>query len=291
MPYKNWDDKRRNDKRYYEQCKEARGGDAPFLRKMIQIQVKGPAEGLRVAVLTDGQIRPGVPVDHWTWVGKYLARQRPHVILQIGDISDMPSLGTHEALGSLKREGLRYKKDLDAVNKVLDLFGNELAKANGYTPELLETLGNHEDRIPRAVNSDPRLEGMLSIDDIEFKEHGWKVFPFLQPITVGGVAFCHYFPSGVKGQPIGAAKTLLNKLHMSAFAGHLQGRDIAYSRRADGQDMTAIISGSFYQHEETYLSPFTNGHWRGMYMLHEVKDGSFDEMAVSMSYLKRKFQK
>jgi hypothetical protein len=77
---------------------------------------------------------------------------------------------------------------------------------------------------------------------------------------------------------------------MSAYAGHQQGRDIAYSQRADGGDMTAIISGSFYQHDEEYLNPFTNNHWRGMYFLHEVKDGSFDEMALSLNYLQRRFK-
>jgi hypothetical protein len=91
------------------------------------------------------------------------------------------------------------------------------------------------------------------------------------------------------GHPITSAKAILTKLHMSAFAGHQQGRDIAYAKRADGQDMTAIISGSFYQHDEEYMSPFTNNHWRGMYFLHEVKGGSFDEMAVSINYLKRRF--
>jgi hypothetical protein len=53
--------------------------------------------------------------------------------------------------------------------------------------------------------------------------------------------------------------------------------------------MTAIIAGSFYEHEETYMSPQSNNHWRGIYELNEVKDGSFDEMAVSLKFLKRKY--
>jgi hypothetical protein len=64
---------------------------------------------------------------------------------------------------------------------------------------------------------------------------------------------------------------------------------MAYSRRADGGVLTSIISGSFYQHDEPYMSPLSNKHWRGMWMLHEVKDGQFDEMPVSISFLKRKF--
>jgi hypothetical protein len=81
----------------------------------------------------------------------------------------------------------------------------------------------------------------------------------------------------------------MTKLHMSAVAGHQQGRDIAFGRRADGAHMTSIISGSFYSHTFNYLSPFTNTHWRGMWMMHEVRDGQFDEMALSIAYLKRRF--
>ena len=166
---------------------------------------------------------------------------------------------------------------------------NPLAQTSGWEPRLELTLGNHEYRIDRATEDDPKLEGIMTVDDLAYPAYGWNVTKFLQPITVAGISFCHYFPSGVMGRPITTARMLLNKLHMSAFAGHLQGRDIAYARRADGKELTAIISGSFYQHQEEYLSPFTNNHWRGFYMLSEAKDGSFDEMAVSINYLKRSF--
>jgi hypothetical protein len=108
-------------------------------------------------------------------------------------------------------------------------------------------------------------------------------------MTIDGVAYCHYFPTGTMGRPCTSARALMNKYHMSCIAGHQQGRDIAYGKRADGTPMTTLIAGSFYQHEEEYLSPISNAHWRGIYVFHEVKDGAFDEMAVSMNYLKRKY--
>jgi hypothetical protein len=289
VPYKNAADAKRRDKRYYEARKEINGNAAPFIKPMVNINVKGQSHGLRIAVIPDTQVKPGVPLDHLQWCGKYLAIKQPDVIVQIGDFCDMPSLSTHDDKGSLRLEGKRYKKDVETVKTGMDLLVNEIAKVPGYLPTMILTLGNHEDRITRTVNADPKLEGLISIEDLNYGSFGWAVYPFLQPVIIGGVAFCHYFPSGVMGHPITAAKTILTKLHMSAFAGHLQGRDIAYSQRADGQDMTAIISGSFYQHQEEYLNPFTNNHWRGMYFLHEVKNGSFDEMAVSIDYLKRRF--
>ena len=290
MPYKNYEDRRRNDREYRAKRKEAAGIEAPFLQPMVNIKIPGASRhGLRIAVIPDVQVRPGVPVDHLIWAGKYLAKKQPDVIVQIGDFGDLISLNRHNEPGSLQMEGKRYKKDVDSIKRGMELFVNEIDKVAGWTPKKYLTLGNHEDLITRKVKSNKEFEGLISIDNLQYKEAGWEVYPFLQPITIGGVAFCHYFPSGVMGKPITSAKQVLSKLHMSAYAGHQQGRDIAYSKRADGKDMTAIISGSFYQHAEEYLSPFTNNHWRGMYFLHEVKDGSFDEMAVSMGYLKRRF--
>lgn len=289
MPYKDPKDEARRSREYRQARREASGIDAPFAALMKTVKVKGPNHGLQIAVIPDTQIRPGVPLEHLTWCGEYLARKQPDVIIHIGDAADMPSLSMHEGPGHISFEGVRYKKDIDSVRRGMEMLTSPLVKTGGWNPVRLILYGNHEDRITRAIRRDPKLEGLIQLADLEYELLGWKTVPFLQPISINGVAFCHYFPSGVLGRPITAAKSILTKLHMSAYAGHQQGRDIAYSKRADGKDLTAIISGSFYQHHEDYLSPFTNQHWRGMYILHEVRDGSFDEMAVSMDYLRRKF--
>jgi hypothetical protein len=44
-------------------------------------------------------------------------------------------------------------------------------------------------------------------------------------------------------------------------------------------------------HDEGYLNHQTNNHWRGIYVLNNVVDGAFDEIAVPMHYLKSKYQR
>jgi hypothetical protein len=149
--------------------------------------------------------------------------------------------------------------------------------------------GNHEHRINRAIQNDPKLDGLISLEDLEYEKSGWEFIPFLQPIVIEGIAFCHYFVSGVMGNPCNTARMLLLKHHQSCIAGHQQGRDIAYGKRADGSEMTALIAGSCYEHEEHYLNHQTNNHWRGLYILHDVVNGSFDEMPVSLKYLRKKY--
>lgn len=252
------------------------------------LRIAAPKHGLKIAFIPDVQAMPGVELDHLRWAGRYIAEKQPDVIVCIGDFVDLPSLGRHAR--PMEREGMRYRNDIGAGRKAMDLLMNPIARARGYAPAMEFTMGNHEDFVDRYVREHPEQEGNMDlVADLGLREYGWRVHPFMQPISIGGVAFCHYFPSGVRGEPITTASALLRKLHMSAVAGHLQGRDIAFERRGDGGHLTAIVSGSFYQHDYKYLSPFTNSHWRGMWMLHQVKDGQFDEMALSIDYLKRKF--
>ena len=247
----------------------------------------------RHLVIPDCQVKPKVALDHLAWCGEYILKMRPDVIVQIGDFADMPSLCSYDE-GKKSFEGRRYKADIAAVQEGMQLLLGPLKAEQKkgkkkYNPRLILTLGNHEDRITRAIEAEPRLEGVLSLDDLRYKEWGWEVLPFLQPIIVDGVVYNHYFPTGQMGHPCGTARSILNKYHMSCFAGHAQGRDLAYARKADGGTITAIIAGSFYQHDEPYLNPITNSVWRGIYVLHEVKDGSFDEMPVSLAYLKSRY--
>lgn len=71
--------------------------------------------------------------------------------------------------------------------------------------------------------------------------------------------------------------------------GHVQDRAIAFSKKADGSRITGLFAGIFYQHDEEYLNPQTNGSWSGVWMFNEVNNGSFDEMPVSITYLRNQY--
>lgn len=249
-----------------------------------------PDRPLKIAVLPDAQVAPGRPIAHLASYGQYIAAKRPDVIVCIGDFADLPSLSTHDEPGSIHAEGRRYADDLACAHEAMNAFLAPIRKEKSYRPRMVLTLGNHEDRIDRAIARDPqRLDGKIGMSDLRYANFGWTVIPYLQPIIIGGVLFAHYFPAGVMGRALTTAAGIIRKYHQSAIAGHLQGRDIAYGKRADGTAVTAIISGSFYDHDEDYLTPLANAHWRGAWFLHEVRDGQFDEMALSIDYLKRRY--
>lgn len=246
--------------------------------------------------LPDCQIRPGDDLKFLTAIGNFIVDKKPDVVICAGDFSDMSSLSSYD-IGKKDYEGRRYKKDVEATHSAMVALltplwdFNARAKKNKekqYRPRMVLTIGNHEERINRAINDDPKLEGLISIQDLGYEGYGWEVHPFLDVVVVDGVAYSHYFVTGVAGRPASTASALLSKKHMSCIAGHQQGKQIASAYRADGQAITCIIAGSCYEHNEDYMGPQGNNHWRGIVVLHEVNNGSFDEMFVSLDYLKRK---
>ena len=239
-------------------------------------------------IVPDCQVNPKHSFEHLEWVGNYIAEKRPDVIVQIGDFVDMSSLSSFD-IGKKSFEGRRYKDDIDTCNEAMHVLTKPFNKLRGYKPQMHLTLGNHEERILRAVESDAKLEGTITLEDLRYEKFGWTVHEFLKPVILDDIAFCHYFPSGTLGRATSSARAILNKMHMSCIAGHLQGRDIAYAKRADGRQITAIIAGSCYLHDEDYLSPMTNQHWRGLVVAHEVNKGAFDDMWVSLGYLKKEY--
>lgn len=248
-------------------------------------------------VIPDCQIRPGDDTKFLTAIGKFIIKKQPDVIVCLGDFADMPSLSSYD-VGKKSFEGRRYRKDIDsAINAMQALLApikeyNERARKNKekqYKPRMVLTLGNHENRINRAINDDPKLDGVLSVSDLQYEKFGWEVYDFLDIVVIDGVAYSHYFVTGVAGRAASSAAAQFRKTNMSCIAGHQQGLQIHTGNRADGALLTSIIAGSCYEHDEDYLGPQGNKHWRGFLVLHDVHDGEFDLMPVSLKYLTTKY--
>lgn len=252
-----------------------------------------------ILVIPDAQVKPGTPTEHLKWLGQYIVEKQPDVIVNIGDFADMPSLSSYD-VGKKSFEGRRYKADVEASMKAMGdllfpLFDLQHRQRTNrkkvYAPEMHFLLGNHENRINRAVENDPKLEGTIGIADLSYEDFGWKVHPFLAVVVIDGVAFSHYFTTGTAGRPATTANAQLSKQHMSCIAGHQQGLQIATGKRGDGQLLTSIIAGSFYLHDEEYMGQQGNRHWRGALMLHGVEEGQFDLNLLPMRYLEEKYGK
>jgi hypothetical protein len=249
------------------------------------------SKALKIAVIPDTQCRPGVRTNHLEWAGKYIRDKKPDVVAHLGDHWDMPSLSSYDK-GKASAEGRRVMKDIEAGNVALELLTKQFV-TKSYRPRLIMLRGNHEERLDRYLNDHPELAGTF---DGAFADErlGWEVVPFLQPIEVGGVSFCHYFPRSSDGnvsqtkRGAPSARAQLLREMQSCISGHRQGLDLAI--HTNGKRLIrSIIAGSFYQHSEGYLSPQGNHHWQGMLLLHGVRDGSYSLCEVPLPWLRSKY--
>lgn len=243
----------------------------------------------RVIVIPDSQCKPGAPNEHMEWAGRHIANRKPNVVVHLGDNHDFPSLSSYNS--PREQEGQRLCRDVEAGNVGIDRLMRGMGR---FRPErMIVTLGNHEDRLTRFLDANPVLVGSLSLD-LAWASYGWEVVPFLQPITVYGVTFCHYFPRGPNGKVTQSKRGAPNALQMikremrSCVAGHLQGLDVAIYHTGE-RTVRGIIAGSFYMHAESYLTPQGSDHWYGILELNEVWQGNFDVVEVSLDYLRRRY--
>lgn len=247
--------------------------------------------GRKHLVIGDTQVKPGVRTDHLEWIGKFAADKRPDVIVHLGDHWDMPSLSSYDR-GRRSAENRRVAKDIDAGNAALSRLTEAGARASGARLVILR--GNHEQRIERYVEDHPELDGAVGYHQFNDVSLGWKPIPFLAPITIDGLTYCHYFPrSGdgsisqtKRGAPSARAQVLREM--RTCVAGHKQGLD-TWIHQTGGRTIRGIIAGSCYLHQEAYLSPQGTNYWRGVLLLHQVRNGNFALCEVPLSYLKEKY--
>lgn len=260
-----------------------------------------PEQAIHI-VIPDTQAKPDVPTDHLRWIGNYIVDHFAGMdnvkIIHLGDHADMPSLSMYDK-GKKSMEGRRYVADIKAANDAFDILCKPLEDYNAkrkafkerqWWPERHITLGNHEDRISRACEADAQLDGLLSLDDLNYADNGWTVHPFLRPLFLDGIGYVHFWTNNMTGKPLGgAAATRLKTIGHSFTMGHQQVLDYAI-RFVKDKSQHGLVAGACYLHDEDYKGYQGNAHWRGIVICHEVAEGSYSPMFVSLDYLCRRYE-
>ena len=255
----------------------------------------------KIIVIPDTQVKPYVNTDHLEALGNYCVKHKPDTIIHLGDHWDMHSLSSYDH-GRLAGEGTRYQDDInfgiEALQRFLKPIEKEqqrlrINKKKVWNPRKIFLIGNHENRILRHVQSYPILEGKLSYQDFQLAQLGFEQYDFLVPVYVDGIYFSHYWvnPDSAKKMPFASSiDSQLTKLGFSFVQGHKQGLYTASPRYLpNGRVIRGLIVGSFYSHEELYMGPQGNPHWRGAVQLNECDGtGWFSPIELSIDYLLRK---
>lgn len=253
---------------------------------------------LDIVVVPDAHADPDEATnDRFRALGKYLVKRKPDVIINIGDLADLASLSTYDK-GKLSFEGKRYTKDLKAVHQANHLMFNPIQqlqkkqkaqKKKVYRPRTIMTLGNHENRINRLVDSQPMLADHVTMDDLEYDRYYQEIYPYMQPVEVNGVYFSHAFTSGIMGKPIGGvnhARSLVQKTHASSVCGHSHLRDYAEETHISGKKLQGLVVGCFVNEPPHWTNPQQYSLWSsGIIHLKNVFEGQYDHEVLSLEQL------
>ncbi|QGH73771.1 metallo-dependent phosphoesterase [Vibrio phage vB_VhaP_VH-5] len=240
-----------------------------------------------IFVIGDTQCKQGIDLAYMSWIGYYIARKKPDIIVHIGDNYDMASLSFYDK-GKLAAEGRRVSEDIIAGDTGIALIEAEINKVQGYNPRKVFCLGNHEERIDRYVSDNPEFEGLIGTDKLAVNRAGWEVQPFLKPIKIHGINFMHYIPNPMSGKPYGGTvQNILKNAGASFVMGHKQVLDIAMRPTVDGRHQLGVVVGACYAHDEAYKGYTGNNHFRGCVMLTEVEDGFALPSPVSLQYMRK----
>lgn len=247
--------------------------------------------------IPDTQVRDDVNTDHIEACGNYIMDKRPDVVVIAGDWWDMPATSVHNS--PVEQENLRIVDDIEAGKRAMHRLWKPLKKWNRmrstnkkgqWWPEVHFLCGNHEFHIERYVKNHPVLQGFLSYDSLCLDQYNITFHDFLKPIRIDGILYSHFFVHPSSGRAYsGMIETRLKNIGTSFTQGHMQ--EFSYGERQlpDGSIHHGLVAGAFYSHDEAYKGHQGNRHWRGIVMKHEVRDGQYDLMKVSLNFLTRRY--
>lgn len=263
---------------------------------------QAPARGRIHLMIGDAHAHPEHPNWRFEWLGRLIVDIQPDVIWDAGDWFDLPSLFGFDkgARGTRQFEGRRYWLDLeagiDAMERVqfqLDEYNR--GKRRRYKPRLIRTLGNHEERIQRVIEWEPRFEEVIGYRDLMSQHFGWEEHPPGETVEVDGIHYVHYpFGTAGWGGPIYLGANAIRSprsivaARSSAF-GHSHRRDYHETAGPAGR-IQSISVGCFFDYSQRYLPESEQRRWwSGLVLARNVTDGTFDHEWISLEEVRRRY--
>lgn len=249
-------------------------------------------------IIPDGHAHPFYNNLRFSLAGQLIADVMPDAVIELGDLGDNPSLCQYDK-GKKGFEKNSYQADIAVTSDASERLLYYIKKKKKKMPRRIKLIGNHEQRIERAIDVDPvLLQGTISMKDYGFESMGWEVVPYNGStpgiITVDDIAYSHYFTSGIMGRPISGehpAYQLLMKKHQSCVQGHTHCLDMCVRNNASGKKIMGLVSGVFCDYYMDYAGEANSMYWRGLIILRNIENGFGDPEFVSMDTLKAAYGK
>ncbi len=215
--------------------------------------------------------------------------------MNLGDTADLPSLSGYDK-GTRAAVGRTYKQDIQAHEDFQDKLWSTVKKSKRKLPRRITLIGNHEQRIDRALDQSPNLQGHLGYSDLSLETWYDTIVPYEggtpSSIVLDGIVYAHYLVGGISGRPISGEHigySLLNKQYSSCVVGHNHLLDLCVRTRSDGQKILGLSAGCYFDYNSDWAGEMNKLYWRGICVLNNVNSGTYDLQAISLESIKKKY--
>lgn len=246
-------------------------------------------------VIPDSHAHPNHNNDRADWLAQLIIDIRPDVVVHIGDSADMPSLSSYDK-GKRGFIGRTYRRDIEAHLEFQDRLWSPVRGRKKRLPRTVFCIGNHEQRIHKALDLSPELVGTIGFEDLQLRQWYDDVVPYEGStpgvIEVDGIEYAHYFISGVMGRPIGGqhpAYSLISRRHVSSTCGHSHLADLHYDTAGSNRKVMGAVAGCYQDYHADWAGESNKLWWRGVLVKHNVEGGTYDPQWISIEALKREY--
>lgn len=252
-----------------------------------------------VVVYTCAHSDPSVSNERFDWLGEFLYDTRPDMVVDLGDFADMRSLNSYDTRYPQAIVSQNYQKDIEHANEAQDRIRRKFKMMKRKRPFFVGLEGNHENRIKKAIASDPRIEGeRFGISFSHLNTDYWydEYHPYVDSapalVNYDGIIYGHYVASGNYGTAMHTkhhGASLVDKLAHSATVGH--SHKLHYYRKADARPspLNGLVAGCFKGATEPWAGQ-ANAEWsKGFVVKKELENGDYDFSWISLRSLEKAY--
>lgn len=246
-----------------------------------------------------GHAKPEASNERFTWLGNFIEDIKPDYCVDLGDGADMCSLNTFDTRYPQQIVSQSYERDIESYNDSQSRLWDRYKLTKKRRPFRIGFEGNHENRIKKAVASDPRLEGTkhgISFGHLQTDHWFDEYHPYKNGgpsiADYDGVSYAHFFSAGNFGSAMSGIHhgyALLANRHHSSTCGHSHKRSIYFKDGAYPNPVIGLVAGCFKGKEETWAGQSQNDWWHGVIVKRNVQNGYYEPEFVSMEQLRKQY--
>ena len=255
--------------------------------------------GKTAVIYTCCHASPKVDNKRFEWLGNLIYDIKPDYVFDLGDFADMSSLNSYDTRYPKAVVTENYENDIEVVRDAQEKLREKFVRRKTRKPIWIGFEGNHEHRIKRALQHDPRLEGKKYgvsfehlhthryYDEYHHYENGAPAIK-----SYDGVSYAHFIGSGNYGTAISGIHhgyALTAKLACSVTVGHSHKRSYFVKQEAVPNPIHGLVAGCFKGKDETWAGQANREWWKGVCIKRSIQNGNYDLEWISMEQLEKDY--